>query len=404
MNTASESDKARTANNYRNLFRYRHYVFIIALMLGIFTPIILSIDFGTDWQDHAQFADNIRSSSLGSTDVPHVLYHLLSIAFVSLLPFISLELAGRLLVIAALVATILIMVLYLSRENQWRVGAPAWWCSAFGSIIVMLIVPLVVIPSNVLMIGYLNMPAFHNPTTNFLKPFALAVSLYALQAIDSKQHHKSVPLLVASASLVTVLMIFAKPSYALVLLPGFALVVGYRYLKQKPVDWLLALVGVLLPMLFVLGVQYVSTFGATSEDGIGIGLAFVQLFHVPEPAYLTPMLLLSLPIPLLVTGLYFEHVRRDPYMTLSWIVFGISLPIAYFVFEDGPRSTHGNFIWSAQIALLVLHFACLRFLVRYYATLQRLLRKDAYRLVPIWIVLNLHFFYTYIYLITLINL
>jgi len=75
----------------------------------------------------------------------------------------------------------------------------------------------------------------------------------------------------------------------------------------------------------------------------------------------------SIAFPLIVYALHFRCARKDNYLNMSWLVFGVSCVWSYFFYEDGQRIGHGNFVWTAYIALFVLMFSSILFLIKHYS-------------------------------------
>lgn len=151
------------------------------------------------------------------------------------------------------------------------------------------------------------------------------------------------------------------------LLPGCCLFALWRVFRRQRVDWLLLLCGFCIPGSLLLGLFYLLAYAnADSESAIRIGV-FTFLRHWIPTWRIPIQFLLSLVFPLAVFALYFERARRNLYLIMCWVIFAVGVLPVYFLYEDGSRITHGNFIWGSYNAVFLLMFASLLFLVKQYA-------------------------------------
>jgi hypothetical protein len=348
-----------------------------------------------DYKVHGQIALRLERSGFPG-DIPHFLYHLLVVFAKQVWP------AGRLsawIVLAPLAS--LILLAFLVYELLWRrVRDTPWQALALPlAILFFLLEPIMIDGQAPFWLGYIHVNIYHNPTYILLKLFALPVSLYALQAIapvGSQAPGERVRDVLIAATLV-VLMSLAKPSYIIALLPALALVTVYRWYKGRRIDWWLLLAGIVAPALLLLVIQYMIAYAAGDSAGLAFG-PFQTLFTWEIRYQLTPdgtpttmvlfallRVVLSSLFPLAVALLFFRRAFRDPYLVLAWMTYGTGLFMAFMLFESGPRMSHGNFFWSAYIALFVLMFASLRFVLdRYrYTSWAQLRQRVSWRLLII---------------------
>jgi uncharacterized membrane protein len=162
------------------------------------------------------------------------------------------------------------------------------------------------------------------------------------------------------AALITLLATFAKPSFAICLLPAIGLLAGYRLLKKQPINRRLLLLGFIVPSVVLLAWQFVETYGSPQESGIlfypfGVMAAYSDWLFIK--------FLLSILFPLLAAVLYWREAARDLRITLAWLAFLLSAFYTYFLAEGPPRTLDGNFLWSSEIALLVLFCVSTLFLL-----------------------------------------
>jgi hypothetical protein len=155
----------------------------------------------------------------------------------------------------------------------------------------------------------------------------------------------------AMAGAVTLLATFAKPSFAICLLPALCLIAAYRWWKKQEVNRRLLFFGFIVPTVVLLALQFLLAYGGPGQAGI---LLYPFGVMAGLSKFLAIKFLLSIVFPLVVALLFFQEARRDVPMVLAWSTFLVSAFYAYFLAEGAPRTLDGNFIWGAKTALLVL--------------------------------------------------
>ncbi len=198
-------------------------------------------------------------------------------------------------------------------------------------------------------LGYIGITSYHSPTIILLRPLALLQFLYALRCFEPRRTSK-IELL--GMAMISMLAAFAKPNFAIDLLPAMTILGLQRMLQRRNVDLAAFLAGFALPTLFVLTGQFLITY--QRESGI-IFAPFTVMSHYS--GFLLPKLLLSILFPLLVTIIYRRRVWHDAHMRLAWLIFVFGGFYTYFLAEGGPRLYDGNFGWSGEIGLFVLFAA-----------------------------------------------
>ena len=139
--------------------------------------------------------------------------------------------------------------------------------------------PITVWTDNSNMIGYLNSIVYHNPTTILLRLFLIPVSLLALTAFQCKvsRSRRNLAGMLLISTMLVIASTLAKPSYTIALIPGISLLAAWRVIKSRFIDWTLLMLGLVLPGVLILGLQYLSTF-QYSPEGAGIGVGFLKVF------------------------------------------------------------------------------------------------------------------------------
>lgn len=196
--------------------------------------------------------------------------------------------------------------------------------------------------------GYLYVNVFHNPTIWTLRPFALALVMLTLKLEVNGSFKLSDGFLTLTLAILACL---AKPSFTIVFLPGMLLWLSIR--RAKTTVWQGAL-WILLPSLACLVFQYSFAYG---DSAAAAGIAWQPLTVMGLFShYLAIKFVLSLAFPLAVLALFPERALHWPPLQLTWLIFFFGAFLAYLLNETGARADQGNFIWSAQISLLLLFF------------------------------------------------
>lgn len=332
------------------------------LIILIFTPAVYAaVHLDTDYLPHILWAIGLSETGHFEKPIPQFLYHISLIVISSPIPISDtlarFNIGAVILGVICYLSTGLIVFYWLlisfyQSIRQWRIP------------IILTLVLLLVGPINVftwssqnLYLGYLVANVYHNPTIVLLKPFALLLFLFALRIIDARKISWQMLVLCAG---VAVLGVFAKPNYAIALLPALIIVVIYAYAKKWIINW--ALLGTLiLPTLGALGWQFF--FYQTGNTG-RFEFAPLAVMSAFSPDGLLLKLVLSITFPAVVYLLYYRQAHAEFALNLAWLVFWVAAASAYLLAERGNEFHAGNFTWGSQIALFILFVVSVSFLMR----------------------------------------
>jgi hypothetical protein len=226
------------------------------------------------------------------------------------------------------------------------------------SISVMIIAPvlLFIVQDNTLILGYISTTSWSSPTDFFVKPFAilqLYLSAEALLGKDSGWKR------ILFATLVSIIAVFAKPSYIICLLPSLGILALLSIWRKKSVDWKMLLLGIGLPSVAILVWQYVTYYGAGEGTSI-IFAPFVVMSHYSPNLPLK--FFLSIVFPLIITAVCWKEAIKDSRIQLGWIGFGMGAIYTYLFAESGWGLYSGNFVKCGEISLFILFVSCILFL------------------------------------------
>ncbi len=342
-------------------FRLHLITFILSVLT--YAPImwVAAAQDRPDYREHAR--ENLKLVSGESSPVSHLLYFGASVFYANVIPRadISLPTVSFAAVMTFIVPLPLVILAFLKRMSRNQISDRLLVALSLG---LALAAPTMIWPSE-FMIGYLNSIVYHNPTLIALRLFAIPVSWFAVVAFAERGRQTMAEryrmLLLCVALILTSIM--AKPSYIVALIPGCFAFAVWQLKQRRPVDWVLLIGGIMLPGLFLLNLQYNSVY-VEHSNASKVAFGFLKFFEHHVPMAILPIrILFSLVFPLGVLLLYFNKARHDVNLMLSWVVFVVGALIALFVYETGPRESHGNFVWTGYIVTFVLMYASLSFVI-----------------------------------------
>ncbi len=155
-----------------------------------------------------------------------------------------------------------------------------------------------------------------------------------------------------------------KPNFLLAFLPavGLAAVASLRR-----ADWRLMMLGFCVPTLSVLGLQFLLRYRLQTELGVTIEWAplyVIGLYAPTDAVSLLSRLGASVLFPLAGTLLFLPAAVRDRPLLLAWGTFFVGTAAGYLLTEQGGNASHGNFLWSGQLAAFLLFVVAALFVVR----------------------------------------
>ena len=197
-----------------------------------------------------------------------------------------------------------------------------------------------------LFFGFIVFNFYANPTLILGKLLGLLLFVaVASKAFTLDVKGKDI-LIITVLSILTTLV---KPNFALCFLPGVIMWVAFLGIKKNPVNMKLILLGFILPMVLVLGYQYI--FSMTQRFGEGFSLSpFMAIYHyVPSMRKIGLYFLASILFPLLV---FFSHIKKaikEKSLLLAWSVFFFGCILAYFFIENGEFANDLKFFWMCAV-------------------------------------------------------
>jgi hypothetical protein len=316
---------------------------------------------------------------------PTPVFQILS-AGLSVLPGFDMQRAGLAVSLLADIATGVIVFAGLAAvlPANWR--GRQWVATGFAMVL-MLVGPVTLISWDepALYWGYVVPHSYHNPTTILLKPFTLLIFWLTVRVFTLPEPSQRAGWwTVGAATGLVIVSTYTKPNFIICTLPVLGLALVLQLLRRRPVDWRLAIVGIIGPAVLVLAAQYLFRFG--SEDLNRLIIAPFEALRANGAQHILPKTALSAIFPAVVYGLYWRRATRDWAFNLAWGMFLVSLPYTFLLAETA-RMGDVNFGWGSQVTLFVLFVAATIFWLRMLAAARRPMWQTA----GIGLVLAVHF-------------
>jgi hypothetical protein len=324
-----------------------------------------------DYQGHV--AVSLRLGETGVLDNPHILFNFLIVVLAKALPFLGYIHAGFIVSIIVYLFGAVVVYIFV------RPAVPGYGRKASLLTLLLTFCLLIVAPISFFTLaqrnlygGYIAPNALHNPTVILLKPFALLVFALVVPLLRGVRPLGTWTLFVTM--LLVILSIFAKPSYLMCLLPVVVVVGAYRLIRREQVEVAILVVGLIIPTIILLLVQYFHAFYVSEfigETNVIIEPLAGVLPYAPTHGWLVLKFMLSIAFPLAVYGLYYKEALKDNVFNLAVLTFGSATAQMYILAEDGVHAAHGNFWWGAQVTLFILFIIATKFLLR-----QTVMQRD----------------------------
>lgn len=233
--------------------------------------------------------------------------------------------------------------------------------------------------------GYIASNAFHNPTILLLKCIALAhFNTFSGMLNHSDSSHRYSARLILLATL-TVGSIIAKPNYGIAIVPATLLFMLIAKMKDSldPEAARTCLLGVILPAILTLWVQYSFFYGEDNGSQIKISLFEVFLIH-SDLWTLIPKLAGSFAFPISLYAVVRTRLMRQVDAQLSSYMLLVSLLFTFALVDtiNGSGVGSGNFWWSAQISSFIVFFVCIRHYCRAFCNDQYVSLADRSMCIP----------------------
>lgn len=296
----------------------------------------------SDLHIHIDYARKIHS--LRDLESPHFLFQLLIIGVAAVLP-ITLE-AAAVLVLGACYG---VMAVVVARElGRQQPALSIGSCAGLAVAVLVathIFLPTLFVPN--FYYGYFNVTAYHNPTQQLNKLFALLIWFAYSRYVVAETSLR--PQVLTTLAALCLLSAIAKPSFLIAFLPLAGVVSLWDLAHRRTTMFWTYVIGIAIPSTIILALQYLWTYGSAA----GGGIAFMP-FALVTPEYVRHMPL-SLAFPIAVTCFMWRaaFASRRYVLTLAMLVLGFLY--VCLLAEIGPRMMDGNFGWTAQTVLFLMY-------------------------------------------------
>ncbi len=248
------------------------------------------------------------------------------------------------LLLLGVFATKKLLQFLMPHKDKWIVWVYAWMCNMFFKIVI----PLIPFVGTFRYEVILNFNVYHNPTYIAMKPFAI-LSVYYFLTFIKTYHTKRIS--VKQWLIFTGLMLLTtafKPNFIV----GFSLAVlcvliidFFRHKGKNILNYIIVGTAV-LPSIGLTLFQQSKVFDNSSHLRIGFMTALNAMNQ-----YSLITIFLSMVFPLAILAYCFRDVVKDKFYAFGVLQMVTNLAITFFVYEDGWRLNHGNFLWSSYFAV-----------------------------------------------------
>lgn len=193
---------------------------------------------------------------------------------------------------------------------------------------------------------------WHNPTLFMVKPFAFAVMFLTIYAMEKKQY-----IYWSLSSLLLLISMYYKPSFAIVFIPALAIYLLINHLRSVKI-FLYALLMVAPAVLYCFYQYYMLLHYGNTDNAVSHSESIIfskfGVLRIYTPNVFVSFLL-GLAFPLSILLFRFKSVWSNNYLKLCWIMLIIAYLQMAFLAEydpsDNQRFASGNFMWGFLIAL-----------------------------------------------------
>ena len=292
----------------------------------------------------------------GSYFLPHPLWHL-GAYYMSKLLGVDLNIGAS--VLTAFLITIYAIIIYKVSQSldESNDNEAKWFLITFISLT---IGPFFIKSfSPYIYIGPGSPSVWHNVTILVVQPFALLSVFFTIKFFTSRRFNYFI-----LAFLVTIISIFAKPSYIMIFLPSLVIfVLLKKYFDKRHLQFAFA---VILFSIAVLAYQFINQFsGEGNSESIIFDFLGVWSLYTPNVAV---SILLAIGLPLLITLFNYQIVKENEYIKFTWLLVLFSMILFSCFAQDGRHYSDGNFGWSWNISLSLIYiFTIIEYFKQYYS-------------------------------------
>lgn len=229
------------------------------------------------------------------------------------------------------------------------------------------------------------------------RPFMILAFIYGVILLKGYEEGKLKRKDYILFSVIMLLATMAKPSYTIVHMGAFGLVVLYRLIKSRGTNFksTCILACAYIPTIIDLLYQYSGVFAgaASSESEKGIGLGFFRVWSIYSDN-IPLAIILAGAFPICVLIFNYDKLKTEAYYRFAWQIYVMGFTMYAVLYEKGPREAHGNFGWGYICGLFLVFMASIMVLLQNSRKLliaDHVIKKKEYIIIAIqWLALGAH--------------
>lgn len=340
-------------------------ILLCLLTTAIYLPLNYHMIFShphNDFHDHIAFA---RSLTETGTMPEHIEAHpIWQICILAISKISSISLESSAVLLQVVIQIFLAALLFIWFQKKIRFNRPFYNVVLTISVLFVSQIMVLAIWDDLFYLGYIGINTYHNPTINFLKPFALLLFIYSVDILEGKSFtwwH------ILSCATVVFFSTLIKPNLIICVMPALAILLLYRFRKKQFTDWKFTILGIYVPAVLVLTWQFLTTY---DSDQSGILFAPFRVMDAYSD-FLVIKFLLSIWFPLILTAVYWRAVLKDMALRFAWLGLIFGAAYTYLLAEGGDRLLHGNWGWSGEIMMFLLFIVAVSFFFGNWKELEK---------------------------------
>ncbi|HRG59541.1 MAG TPA: hypothetical protein PK323_11335 [Bacteroidia bacterium] len=221
--------------------------------------------------------------------------------------------------------------------------------------------------------------AWHNSTSIVLFPFAILLFWKQLKLFEFESETTLKEILIINVLVLINLLI--KPSFIFAYAPVSFFYMIIKFKKRISIkDFFLRLTPYILILIVVI-IQYYLIYMQQQgsfynhKSSVILTTPFKMLAYFIPYHFIPFSLLLSFLFPIVTYLSYNEIINYKPFKYALHLTI-VAIIISAFIMEQGPRSSHGNFLWQNIICTYLLFLSSISFLINNFSSKASLSKKD----------------------------
>ncbi len=360
--------KKKIEQNNLIIFCFLSLVYLLAVYILSFNQASMyKGEFVSDFQAYYQTVQGVESYQY-----PYPIFFLTIKAFSI---FCDTYMAASSAVVLFCGINVLVMYYYIKRfiEND-LFGFSKEVVATFATFALLFVGCIPLSTNGFLFVGIYSPNSWHNQTYFAARPFVVLsffTSFYLVKNLFENKKTRKLDWVFAALS--SLLSVMTKPSFAFVVLPLVAALLLVKAIKTKFKSFKDCFVIGLayIPTIAALLYQYFDVFESEQSMG-GIGVAFGKAWYIHNSSILLA-LVGGLLFPLVVLVFNTDKLKNINAFSFAWGCVAVSLLESLFLYEEGYRLSHGNFMGGYMCAMIFVFMTSLTEIINQHQLKRRYL-------------------------------